>query len=136
MIDSINSDKLSNLKNKRVYDENYDFIVNTDQAVMITNGNYHSLTFHVYRLVDNDLTENLVLSWYNGKYYPALYIYNFTAEEKQKVKNNVPFLLTKKIERKLLENFDVGTVARGVICTTTTTSITVEKHCSTKGKKK
>jgi hypothetical protein len=96
---------------KSVYNSDYDFYVNKDNVLKISKGSYHSLTFPVYRLPDNGLTENLVLSLEKGgKYSASLYTYDLTPEEKEKLRKNTPFLFENPVKRKQLPLFKSSTL--------------------------
>lgn len=105
----------SDPKKKNVYNEDYDFFVNTDNILRIDNGNYHSLTFPVFRFEDNGYTENLVLSEDdNGDYTAYLYTYDLTLQEKSAVADGKPTLITNKIKREKI-NFDSSQVTQRMI---------------------
>lgn len=114
IINRING-RSSDHKKKNVYNEDYDFFVNTDNILRIDNGNYHSLTFPVFRFEDNGYTENLVLSEDdNGDYTAYLYTYDLTLQEKSAVADGKPTLITNKIKREKI-NFDSSQVTQRMI---------------------
>ena len=74
--------------NKDVYNQTYDFTINTDVAKLVenTNENKHSYTFSISRNNDTDSAiENLVLSYSesNENYNAGLVTYHFTDSQKQ-----------------------------------------------------
>lgn len=93
---------------KSIYNPEYDFFIDTDRILRIDNGNYHSLTFPIYRLIDNpDIIENLVLSLQdNGKYLASIYTYKVTPQEKTAILNNQPTNIQGFVSRKILQNFN------------------------------
>lgn len=83
----------------------------------IDNGNYHSLTFPVFRLQkDNGITENLVLSSQdNGKYLVALYKYKLSNQEKNAILNNQPTDIQGYVSRTVLQNFNPDDITARIV---------------------
>ncbi|WP_116787210.1 hypothetical protein [Flavobacterium psychrotrophum] len=97
---------------KSVYNEDYDFYVNTDSILRIDKGSYHSLTFSIYRLPDSGKTENLVLSSVpNGDYSAQLYTYNLSEVEKDYLIDGKPTLFKNLVTRTPLPLFKSSSVA-------------------------
>jgi hypothetical protein len=77
-----------NSQNREVYNTVYDFYIDTDIAKYIETETGHSYTFPVYRNVQNNLTENLLLALQeDGSYKAFLIAYNFTEEQKTQIDN-------------------------------------------------
>lgn len=111
LLNKIDEERLKSKTEKSVYNIDYDFYVNKDNVLKIIKGDYHSLTFPIYRLPDNGLTENLVLSLEkDGKYSASLYTYDLKPEEKDKIKSNTPFLFENSVKRKQLPLLNASTI--------------------------
>ena len=129
IIDKINNSRAKNTKSS-LYNEHYDFYINTDGILKIDNGNYHSLTFPVYRLEENySKTENLVLSLQDdGSYYVALYSYVLTEQNKDDIINDKPTMIEGLIHRTPLSEFNPGDLVSRIVQTFYTQFIVV--NCS------
>lgn len=102
---------------RSVYNPEYDFFIDTDRILRIDNGNYHSLTFPIYRLIDNkNIIENLVLSLKDdGKYLASIYKYEVTEQEKTALLNNEPTNIQGFVSRTILKNFNPDDINSRVI---------------------
>ncbi len=81
--------KNSDVQAREIYNPELDFIIDTDVANYIEYGAYHSFTFPIFRVIENGLTENLLLSLQNdGTYLAYLISYDLTEEEKELIRNN------------------------------------------------
>lgn len=102
---------------RSVYNPEYDFFIDTDRILRIDNGNYHSLTFPIYRLTDNkNIIENLVLSLKDdGKYLASIYKYEVTEQEKTALLNNEPTNIQGFVSRTILKNFNPDDINSRVI---------------------
>ncbi|RWX01017.1 hypothetical protein [Flavobacterium cerinum] len=102
---------------RSVYNPEYDFFIDTDRILRIDNGNYHSLTFPIYRLIDNkNIIENLVLSLKDdGKYLASIYKYEVTEQEKTALLNNEPTNIQGFVSRTILKNFNPDDINARVI---------------------
>ncbi len=110
-LDKIQKAKPKNVSFRTVYNSQYDFYIDTDEAVYIENGEYHSYTLLVYRGFQTELTENLLLSLQSDLTYKAFIVsYDFTGEEKQMVENGQYVSLTDKVAFTPLENFDTDEI--------------------------
>lgn len=86
---SKSTDKNSSMSLRDVYNEAYDFTIETDQAIYIENSQYHSYTFTIYRDEPNNLVENLVFSLQDdGSYKTILMKYSLTNEDINAILNN------------------------------------------------
>jgi hypothetical protein len=99
---------------KSVYNERYDFTVDTTEVLLIEIGDYHSLTFSIIRdSTYDDTVENLVLNWEPYDDYLAFKAeYNLTEEEKDKIRNNEHVDLTNKERLTILFSFVPETVLK------------------------
>lgn len=66
-LNQIQNFKSKIVASKMVYDPVYDFFVNTDEALYISDGVSESYTFPVYRATSNSTLENLVIHIQNDK---------------------------------------------------------------------
>ena len=74
---------------KTVYNPQWGFSVNTEEAMFTTFGDYHSYTFEIFRDSPNGLLENLVISLQrDGSYKSWLIAYNFDDEDYAKIARN------------------------------------------------
>lgn len=98
----------SGASNKKVYSVKYKFWVETGRILLTQKGNYHSLSFPIFRNQPDKKLENLFLHPYNGKYLPYLIKYDFDAKDLQNLKNGVAIknILT-KMEIIGLKNLDM-----------------------------
>ncbi|KAF2519709.1 hypothetical protein E0W68_00285 [Flavobacterium salilacus subsp. salilacus] len=101
-------------RKKSVYNERYDFTVDTTEIFLVEIGDYHSLTFTISRdSAYTDVTENLVLNWEpyeDYKTYMAEYM--LTEEEKEKIADG-EYVDTKDKERLLvLPEFSPSTILK------------------------
>lgn len=98
--------------NRGFHNSLYDFYINTDSITMIENGDYHSLTFPIYR-IDNEenIVENLVLMLQDDKtYLAAIYKYELSPEEQRILMEGGQTLITGDVSRTILPDFDTGFV--------------------------
>lgn len=109
--------KIINEKNpgssdRSIYNPDYDIFIDTSKILRLDNGNYHSLTFPITRLVNNEgLTENLVLSSQDdGSYTVAIYKYELTEENKTAILNDEPTNITGYVSRTVLKEFNPNDV--------------------------
>ncbi len=71
---------------KTVYNPQWGFSVNTEEAMFTTFGDYHSYTFEIFRDNPNGLLENLVISLQrDGAYKSWLIAYDFDDEDYAKI---------------------------------------------------
>jgi hypothetical protein len=73
-----------------VFNVQYNFVIDTDSAILIEDGDYHSYTFALYS-EDTSVTENLLLSYNteNDNYTAYKTTYNLTYEERLNTINGV-----------------------------------------------
>lgn len=110
-LEKIRKSKTSNVSFRTVYNNHHNFYINTDEAIYIENGDYHSYTFAIYRDFQTDLTENLLLSLQVDLTYKVFIVsYDFTEAEKQLVETGQYVSLTDKAIFTPLENFDTGEI--------------------------
>ena len=113
IVNSIKEKRVSDKNERVVYDSIYDFFINTDRILMMENGRYHSLTFPIFRLPDNNFTENLVLSLQDDDTYTAaIYTYKLTPTEKAAIENDRPTKLSNELFRTVLPDFDSNILSR------------------------
>lgn len=114
---------ISQSENQRTFEDiNNSISINTDEAISITYGNYHSYTFAIVNTNENDV-KNLLLS-YNGNNYDAFLIeYALSAVEIESfIQNNSTIDITNNMSKTRLENFDVIGALNNYNQTTRTTN--------------
>lgn len=105
--------KKSNVQGKMVYNELYDFYVDTNSILYIENGNYNSMTFPIYRDENmENIHENLFLHLHpNGEYSSYILRYNLTNQDIYNHKNGFPIAnLSSKTTIIVLDDFDSSTL--------------------------
>ena len=109
------ANKISGIKNKSIneriiHDNLNHFSFDTDNMLLIENGNKYWLTTRIIRdtLVENSLTENLVLSpLTNGTFAPFIIQYNLNETEKNLIANDLPVTnLLSKMRISSIDNYD------------------------------
>lgn len=109
---------LENLKKKErqksVYNERYDFTVDTTSIALFEIGDYHSLTFTISRdNMEEGIVENLVLNWEPYDDYKSfLTKYTLTESEIEKVELNEPIDLTGKEALTHLTEFSAKSILK------------------------
>jgi hypothetical protein len=89
---------------KLAHSAKYDFYVDTDRALYIESGNYHSYTFPIMRDSVNGYLENLFLHPHKGRYLAFLMRYKFSKEDMGnlnagiKIKNLIPKLTIQPLD--------------------------------------
>lgn len=81
----------SNTNSKTVYSNVFDFYIDTEICTYFENeeGTYHSYTFPIYRVEENNLLENLLISFQeDGTYKAFLLSYDLSQEQLEALKNN------------------------------------------------
>lgn len=104
--------KKATAKNARIVtDSIYGFTIDTDTAIYIENGSYHSYTFPIRNTSDNGLEENLLLSVQeDGTYDAFIVIYTLTTSEKMAIHQGNYVSLTDKATFTTLDNYDATAV--------------------------
>jgi uncharacterized membrane protein YgcG len=105
--------KKSNVQGKMVYNELYDFYVDTSSILYIENGNYNSMTFPIYRDESTEnIHENLFLHLQpNGEYFSYILRYNLTNQDIFNHKNGLPIAnLSSKTTIIVIDDFDSSTL--------------------------
>lgn len=105
--------KKSNVQGKMVYNELYDFYVDTSSILYIENGNYNSMTFPIYRDESTEnIHENLFLHLQpNGEYSSYILRYNLTNQDIFNHKNGLPIAnLSSKTTIIVIDDFDSSTL--------------------------
>lgn len=82
-LNQIQSFKSKVLASKMIYDPVYDFFVNTDEALYISDGVSESYTFPVYRASSNSVLENLVIHIQNQQTLVYLVDYGYSLSQLQ-----------------------------------------------------
>lgn len=101
--------KKSNVQGKMVYNELYDFYVDTNSIIYIENGNYNSMTFPIYRDENTEnIHENLFLHLQpNGEYSSYILRYDLTNQDIYNHRNGLPIAnLSSKTTIVVLDDFD------------------------------
>ena len=101
--------KKGNVQGKMVYNELYDFYIDTNSILYIENGNYNSMTFPIYRDENTEnIHENLFLHLQpNGEYSSYILRYNLTNQDIYNHKNGLPIAnLSSKTTIVVLDDFD------------------------------
>lgn len=78
------------ISSRLVFNDQYNFIIDTESAILIEDGDYHSYTFALYG-EDANVTENLFLSYdvTNDSYTAYKTTYNLTYEERLNTINGI-----------------------------------------------
>tara|TARA_R110000751_G_scaffold14621_2_gene47196 strand:+ start:88110 stop:89657 length:1548 start_codon:yes stop_codon:yes gene_type:complete len=95
-LNTLNKKPISNVVNRDVYVEGYDFTISTDGVNYIEteNGAYHSYTFKIKRANSNGLLENLIFSLQpDGSYKTVLVNYQLTPDQVNKLEQYLPISL-------------------------------------------
>lgn len=111
MIEEISEER----RKKSVYNEKYDFTIDTTNIELFEIGDYHSLTFNVFRDSTSNSTaiENLILNWEPYEDYKSfLTTYNLTESEVDKIKNDEKIDLSGKEILTHLTKFDTRTILK------------------------
>ena len=83
---------------REIFDSIHDFTIDTNDAIFIEYGDYHSYTFSVYRNYDCELTENLLLSLQMDSTYKSFIVtYDLNQDEKEAISNQISIDLEDKI---------------------------------------
>lgn len=105
--------KKINVQGKMIYNELYDFYIDTNSILYIENGNYNSMTFPIYRDENaENIHENLFLHLQpNGEYSSYILRYNLTSQDIYNHKNGLPIAnLSTKTTIIVLDDFDSNTL--------------------------
>lgn len=98
---------LSDFKSKTVYNSEFDFYIDTEQALYVQSNDslYHSYTFQINRTTPSNNLENLFLSLQaDGSYKSYIVTYNVTEQEKNQIYNNVQVNLENKVSYLEIDN--------------------------------
>ena len=102
--------KNKNVDSRLIHDNLNNFSFDTDNMLLIENGNKYWLTTRIIRdtLVENSLIENLLLSPNNnGGFIPFIFQYNLNDNEKNLIANDLPVPnLWSKTRISSIDNYD------------------------------
>ena len=96
--------KSSKTTERLVYLNEYNFTIDTDNILMVENGDYKTYTFAIYRDEETNKTENLVITEHYNVINTYISKYTLTEFEKQKIGNFEYVDLSHKTEISKLEN--------------------------------
>ena len=114
----LNVGKNKNQQNRIVYNDLYDFYIDTNEIIYIENGNYNSFTLAVFRTEETTYKENLFLHLQpNGEYAAYILRYNLNEQDLINYQNGLPIQnLNQKTVIIPLDNFEVGSLASRTNC--------------------
>ncbi len=109
-LNQIQNFKSKIVANKMVYDPVYDFFVNTDEALFISDGVSESYTFPVYRATSNTVVENLVIHIQNQLTLVFLVDYGYSLNQ---LKNMTKTQLEQNDVKHYLIDFNTNSILNG-----------------------
>lgn len=111
-LNKIQSFKSKIVASKMIYDPVYDFFINTDEALYISDGISESYTFPVYRASPNSVVENLVIHIQNQQTLVYLVDYGYSLNQLQ---NMTKTQLEQNNVKHYLINLDANSILNGKI---------------------
>ena len=114
----LNVGKNKNQQNRIVYNDLYDFYIDTNEIIYIENGNYNSFTLAVFRTEETTYKENLFLHLQpSGEYAAYILRYDLNEQDLINYQNGLPIQnLNQKTVIIPLDNFEVGSLASRTSC--------------------